>query len=195
MITTTHAFSISSRAGRLALFLAAASLSPDLAGAQQLEFGIKPANFGVVVWNETNAYRQANNQPKLARDLYLERAAQKYANYLAQSNTLGHNEDGRTFEARIAAEGFQACASAENVYEQWSTPGLTAWQDAVAGAMNFWRGSAGHAKNMKSPASKRIGVGVAAWKHGDRSYYKVVQVFGDDCKQRSNAKRLGKKKF
>lgn len=192
MTTAPHASSIASRAGLLALLLGAASLTPDLASAQQLEFGINPANFGVVIWNHTNAYRQANNLPRLERDYDLAQAAQKYADYLARTNTTGHHADGGTFQVRIAAEGFQACASAENVYEQWSTPNLAAWRDAVAGAMDSWRNSPGHAANMKDPALKRLGVGVAAWKHGDRSYYKIVQVFGDDCKQRSNAKRLGK---
>src|SRR5690606_30250534 len=154
----------------------------------QLEFGIKPANFGVVIWNATNAYRQANNQPKLARDFDLAQAAQKYAEYLARTNTIGHGADGRTFQARIAAEGFQACVSAENVYDLWSTPALAPWRDAAAGAMDSWRSSPDHAKNMKDPALKRLGVGVAAWKHGERSYYKIVQVFGDDCKPRSNSK-------
>jgi uncharacterized protein YkwD len=192
MTAATRPYGGSPRATLLALLLAAASLTPERANAQQLEIGTNPANFGVVIWNQTNAYRQANNLPKLARDFDLAQAAQKYADHLARTNTLGHNADGRTFGARVAAEGFQACASAENVYEQWSTPGLAAWRDAAAGAMNSWRNSPDHAKNMKDPALKRLGIGVAAWKHGDRSYYKIVQVFGDDCKERSDTKRLGK---
>ena len=179
------------RASWIALCLPALSTQ---AAAQQLDMGVKPPNFAVVIWNQTNAYRQSSNQAKLERDFDLMRAAQKYADYLATTNTIGHDADGRDPGARIAAEGFQACHWAENVYEQWSSPALAPWRAAAAGAMDFWRNSSGHAANMRDAKATRLGVGVTAWKHGDRSYYKIVQVFGDDCQPRSGAKRLGKKK-
>jgi len=163
------------------------------ASAQQLDMGVKPPNFSVVIWNHTNAYRQANGLPKLERDFDLGQAAQKYAEFLASTNTLGHNADGLDPGVRIAAEGFQACYWSENVYEQWSSPTLVPWRTAAAGAMAFWRNSSGHAANMKNAKAKRMGVGVAAWKHGNQSYYKVVQVFGDDCRASTKSKNLGKK--
>ena len=53
----------------------------------------------------------------------------------------------------------------------------------------------GHAANMRDGRAKRLGVGVAAWGHGDRNYYKIVQVFGDDCRPASAGPRppLGKR--
>ena len=166
---------------------------PETARSQLLDVGVNPANFSVVIWNETNAFRQGSNVPKLQRDFSLGKAAQGYANYLAQTNTMGHNADGRDPGARIAAAGFKACYWSENVYEQWASPGPVAWRDVAAAAMRSWKTSPVHAANMKAAEARQIGVGVAAWKHGDRNYYKVVQVFADDCQPRDGTKSLGKK--
>jgi uncharacterized protein YkwD len=165
------------------------------AQAQQLNIGINPVNFHVYVWNKTNEYRASHGQARIPFTPHLLiQAAQKYAEYLARTNTTGHTADGRTAGQRLMAEGFQPCYWSENVYEQWNSPQLASWQNAAEGAMNFWRNSPGHAANMRDPRAKRLGVGVAAWKHGNRNYYKVVQVFGDDCRPpRTPSGPLGKR--
>jgi uncharacterized protein YkwD len=150
--------------------------------AQQLDIGINPVNFHVYVSNRTNEYRLFQAQARIpATPPRLRQAAQKYAEYLAQTNTTGHNADGRNAGERLRAEGFQPCYWSENVYQQSNSLQMASWQNAADGAMIFWRNSPDHAANMRDPKAKRLGVGVAAWKHGDLHYYKVVQVFGDDC--------------
>jgi uncharacterized protein YkwD len=157
-------------------------LSPD-AGAQQLDIGINPVNFQVYIWRKTNEYRTSQVQPALRVPSYtLRKAAQGYAEFLARTNQTGHNADGSDPGQRIKAAGYDACFWAENVYNQWDTPNLVPWQKAADGAMKSWRESPPHEANLKNPKAKQLGVGVAAWKHEDKNYYKVVQVFGDDCK-------------
>lgn len=166
---------------------------PVAAQAQQFDIGIDPINFHVYVWKQTNEYRAANGQAKIPFTPYrLHQAAQKYAEYLARTNTTGHTADGRDAGERLRAEGYQPCYWAENVYDQWNSSPVS-WQNAADGAMNFWRNSPEHAANMRNPRAKQLGVGVAAWKHGDRNYYKVVQVFGDNCAPPPNPRKpLGK---
>jgi uncharacterized protein YkwD len=169
----------------LTIALAAAFIGlTNSAYAQELQFGINPVNFGVAVWNQTNAYRATFGSPRIGPFFGAppRRAAQKYAEFLARTNQTGHTADGRDAGQRLLAEGFSPCYWAENVYEQWNSPQLAPWQNAADGAMNFWRNSPGHATNMRDPRAKYLGVGVAAWRHGDRNYYKVVQVFADDCR-------------
>lgn len=164
----------------LPALLASQAISSTSGVSQQLDIGVNPANFSVVIWNETNAFRQTSNVPKLERDFSLGKAAQGYANCPAQTNTIGHNADGRDPGARIAAAGFKACYWSENIYEQWASPSPDAWRDVAAAAMRCWKTSPIHAANMKASQAIQIGVGVAAWKHGDRNCYKVVLVSGDD---------------
>lgn len=164
--------------------------------AQELQFGINPINFGVVIWNHTNAYRAMFNAPKIGAFFGAppRRAAQKYAEFLARTNQTDHKADGRDAGQRLAAEGFNACYWGENIYDHPSTPQLASWQSAADAAMNFWRNSPSHAANMRDPRAKYLGVGVSAWKHGATNYYKVVQVFADDCRAPSRPKGpLGKR--
>ena len=156
------------------------ALSPPAQG-QPLPLGINPATFGELIWRETNADRAAHGQPALELASRITHAAQKYAEYQARTNATGHHADGQDPAQRIVAEGFRPCYWSENVYEQWNRPLLASWLDAAEGAMRSWRNSPGHALNMRDARAKYLGVGVAAWRHGDRNYYKVVQLFADDC--------------
>ena len=134
-----------------------------------------------VVIGETNNHRTANGVAPLAISEPLMRAAQQYAEFQARTNTTGHTADGRSPGDRIALVGYKACGWAENVYEQWSSPALENPVKARDKALSFWKNSPAHDRNLRNPRMKHIGVGVAAWAHGARQYYKIVQVFGDDC--------------
>lgn len=154
------------------------------APAQPRPFGTNPDTFAEFIRRETNADRTAHGQPGLQLEAHLVHAAQKYADYQARTNTTGHQADGQDTGQRIVAAGFRPCYWAENVYERWDRPLLAPWQDAAEGAMRSWRSSPGHARNLRDPRARYLGVGVAAWRHGDRNYYKVVQVLADDCPRR-----------
>jgi uncharacterized protein YkwD len=165
--------------------------------AEAQEIKIDSAHLGVYVYNATNAYRQSKGLERLRLGLNgpAGNAAQKYAEYQASTNTTGHQADGRTPDQRIKAEGAEVCAWAENVFESWTWPNVATIQEAANGAMQFWKTSPGHEQNLRTDKSYILGVGAAAWKHETRNYYKVVQVFLDDCKPVSerNVKKLGKK--
>ena len=130
----------------------------------------------------TNNYRASLGVPALVQSAPLMQAAQQYAEYQARTNTTGHTADGRTVQQRIlATNAYKPCFYAENVFEYWSQPNAAVPPTVVSAAMQFWQHSPGHEANLRNPKAKHIGVGAAAWTHAGRNYYKVVQVFGDDC--------------
>jgi uncharacterized protein YkwD len=136
--------------------------------------------FGAV-FNQTNAYRQANGVHKLILSGRVKPVAQEYAEYLAANNASGHEADGRTPAQRVAAHGIEYCGVAENVYEIWSSPAVPTWDLAVSSAMDFWLRSPGHEANLRDANMKLLGVGSAGWSHEGKNYVKIVQVFVDDC--------------
>lgn len=185
------------KAMALSLLISLTCVNPGAAASQELTVVAHAILAGNKIKSQTNEYRQRNGLPVLSSSNRLNAAAKAYANFLAQNNATGHEADGSTADARMAAQGYQACAWAENVYDLPSANGLLPWQQATAIAMAGWIKSPGHDANLKNAKVTDIGVGVAAWQHGNRSYYKFVQVFGDDCSDSPEAtvvKRLGKKK-
>ncbi len=134
------------------------------------------------ILGDTNNYRAGLGLPALVQSAPLMQAAQQYAEYQARTNTTGHSADGRTVEQRIlATNAYRPCFYAENVFESGSLPNVAVPPTVVTAALQFWKNSAGHDANLRHAKAKHIGVGAAAWTHGGRHYYKVVQVFGDDC--------------
>ena len=152
------------------------------AHAQPFPIGVSPAAFGDAVRHETNAYRAEHGQPEVQPAAAVTHAAQKYAEYQARANTNGHHADGQDAGRRLAAEGFTGCYWSENLYERWDHPLPASWRDVAEGAMRSWRSSPAHAKNLRDPRATYMGVGVAAWRHGARNHYKVVQLFAGDCR-------------
>lgn len=161
------------------------------------EIKIDNARLGVLVFNATNAYRESNHLPRLKLGLHASAgdAAQKYAEYLAQNNSSGHEADGQTVEQRILAAGGKVCAVAENVFTFWTTPNVADIQTVANTAMQEWKKSPQHDSNLRSTNTYILGTGAAAWKHADRNYYKLVQNFLDDCTpaDKRDVRKLGKR--
>ena len=161
------------------------------------EIKIDNARLGVLVFNATNAYRESNHLPRLKLGLHAPAgdAAQKYAEYLAQNNSSGHEADGKTPEQRIVAAGGKVCAFAENVETFSSTPNVADIQTVANTAMKDWKNSPQHDSNLKSTNTYILGIGAAAWKHADRNYYMLVQDFLDDCTpaDQRDVRKLGKR--
>ncbi len=159
-------------------------------------FPVDSGSIWAWIYNQTNDYRASNGLPRLIFAPSVKDVAQPYADYQASTGTSGHEADGRTPGQRLDAAGIRYCGFAENVYEIWSTPGIPTWQTAAARAMEFWKHSPGHNANLLSPTMTSMGVGSAGWTYANgRNYYKVVQVFIDDCGGTApRAKTLGKRK-
>jgi uncharacterized protein YkwD len=132
---------------------------------------------------ETNKYRAAQGSAPVKANDALMQAAQRYADYLARTHKDGHRADGRSPGQRIAAIGYNACAWSENLYE--ARPVFIDESLDVEGlpakAMEFWKPSPGHQKNLRSARMNHIGVGVAAWMSNGAADVRIVQVFADDC--------------
>lgn len=128
-----------------------------------------------VIVELTNAFRAEQKLGAVKRDAALDRAARAYATTLARSTVFSHTADGRSFSDRIKAAGYAACGSAENLALNGDSRGFATRQlarDAVEG----WKQSPGHRKNMMVAAFTEIGVGVAK-KPGEHTYLSV-QLFG-----------------
>ena len=98
-----------------ALGLAIGAAAIDHARADQ--FAVDSGKIGVWMWNQTNAYRQANGVPRLIIGPTIVPIAQEYAEFLARNNMSGHTADGRDPGQRVAARGIKNFGVWENVSE------------------------------------------------------------------------------
>jgi hypothetical protein len=105
----------------------------------------------------------------------LTKAARAYAEFLAKSQRFSHTADGRRPADRTKAAGYAACQVAENLASNLDSRGFESRQLARE-AMEGWKSSPGHRKNMLLPHATEIGVAVAKAKREQK--YLSVQVFG-----------------
>ncbi len=147
---------------------------------------VESTKVGVSIFNQTNSYRKSRGLAPLRLNQQLTRAAQLYANHLAETNKTGHDV-GSILRDRIAASGYRTCAkgkenphSAENLHYPKSSVPLT---PAALGAeaMAFWRSSPTHHPHLIYSGFRDHGAAAAAWRHNGVIQYKIVQVFGDNC--------------
>lgn len=85
-----------------------------------------------------NDARGLQKKPPVETHPKLCAAAQKYAEFMAETGRYGHNENGEV-QDRIAAEGYKGRAWGENIAKGQLTP-----RDVVAG----WLNSQGHRRNI-----------------------------------------------
>ncbi|HEX2380708.1 MAG TPA: CAP domain-containing protein [Methyloceanibacter sp.] len=146
------------------------------AHAQQFDI---PASAKAAIIGQTNAYRQSKGLPPLSENEGASRAAQAYANYLAETARGGHSADGRNPVQRLRAGGVEFCKfRGENWHMSWTRPARASSDAAMDAAMRFWKKSPGHERALRS-RSNEIGVGVAGFRHGNQWWYQEIQVFVD----------------
>jgi hypothetical protein len=123
----------------------------------------------------TNAFRAENRLSSVALNATLTRAARAYAEFLAKSDLFSHTADGRQPADRVKAAGYKFCQVAENLALNLDSRGFETRQlarDAVEG----WKNSPGHRRNMLTEHVTEIGVGLA--KARGQEKYISVQLFG-----------------
>ncbi len=123
----------------------------------------------------TNAFRVEQKLAPVKPNAKLTAAARAYAEFLARSNLFSHTADGRQHSDRVKSAGYEYCETSENLALNLDSRGFETRQlasDAVEG----WKRSPGHRKNLVSPHVTEIGVGVA--KARDQEKYLSVQLFG-----------------
>jgi uncharacterized protein YkwD len=124
------------------------------------------------VFNETNAYRKANNLPELLPDVKLVALARQRARDMAARDYFSHvSPEGADVFSTMRDEKITFWAAGENLARNNFPAKACATE-----AMNGWRKSAEHRANLLHPAFGHIGVGVALAKDGKRY---ITEVFTD----------------
>ena len=122
-----------------------------------------------------NAFREEQGRSKLETDMRLTQAAQSFADFLAATGRFEHDADGATPRARVKQRGYDACATAENIANEYSSRGFT--EERLARAfVEGWKQSPAHRENIVDADATQTGVGVSRAKDG--GYY-AVQLFAE----------------
>lgn len=138
----------------LALALATAACTPsvssrDGSGATQtLSLG---ASVDIAaVGTRLSGARAANGVLRpLGHSEALQAAAQAHADDMARSGNFSHRgSGGGTSQSRVAAAGYNACFTAENIAHG---------QPTIAAVISDWMGSSGHRANILSPQATQFG--------------------------------------
>lgn len=130
----------------------------------------------IAIVEMTNAFRRENKLGEVRANPALAKAARAYAEFLARSGTFSHTADGREPSARAETAGYEYCQIAENLALNLDSRGFET--RALAGqAVEGWKNSPGHRKNMLAPHVVEIGVGVVRAPDKDPKYISV-QLFG-----------------
>lgn len=122
----------------------------------------------------TNTFRRENRLGEVRVNPKLTEAARSYASYLARSGSFSHSADGRSPAERTRVTGYQFCLVAENLSLNLDSRGFETHRLA-ADAIDGWKRSPGHRRNMLAEHVTEIGVGVA--RASDKEQYLSVQVF------------------
>ena len=130
----------------------------------------------IAIIEMTNVFRHEQKLAAVKRNKELDLAARLFAEYLAKTGKFAHEADGRQPSHRAKAAGYQFCMIAENLASHLDSRGFTT--PGLAGAaIEGWKNSPGHRKNMVQPNVTEIGVGVARAPGSDPKFLSV-QLFG-----------------
>jgi hypothetical protein len=129
----------------------------------------------------TNAFRREQGLGAVQPNPVLRRAAEDFARYLVRTGSFSHTADGRQPGDRAKAAGYDFCIVSENLASNLDSRGFETMQlasDAVEG----WKASPGHRKNLVDAHVSEIAVAVA--KAPGEEKYLSVQLFGRPISQR-----------
>lgn len=122
----------------------------------------------------SNDFRHSNGLAALRPDPALTTAARAFAAYLARTGRFAHDADGSGPGERAQAAGYAYCEVAENLSTETSVVALTPERRAED-AMQGWRTSPGHRRNLLLARAVDTGVGASS---SPASPQVVVQLFG-----------------
>jgi uncharacterized protein YkwD len=142
---------------------AMATLTPDLAQAE------------LAIVELTNAFRAEQKLGRVVPNRTLNAAARGYAEFLAKSKLFSHTADGRQHSDRAKNAGYAYCYVSENLSYNMDARGFATSQLATD-ALEGWKKSPGHRRNLVAPHVTDIGVGIA--KTPGEETYLSVQLFG-----------------
>jgi hypothetical protein len=125
---------------------------------------------------QTNAFRAENALGPVTPEPKLAKAARAYGELLARTGAFSHEADGTAPADRAARAGYEHCQVAENLARNLDSRGFPGTSLATL-AVEGWKGSPGHRKNMLQPAITEIGVAVVRVPDKHPKYVSV-QLFG-----------------
>ena len=99
-----------------------------------------------------SGYRKGHGLSEVTLDATLQKAAQQQAMAMAKANELSHEVDG-TLPRRLARNGVDPGAAIENV---------SAGYASLASAIQSWKDSPEHNKNLLNTRMRRMGIAEAA---------------------------------
>ena len=123
--------------------------------------------------DQVNSYRSAHGLPAVTWCPALGRSANGHAKYLASQGIGGHiGENGSLPYDRAEAQGYRGGGGSENYVMR---------VDTVDSAMNWWKNSPPHSKNLLNPSYTHVGFGRS--ESAETGTIWVQQFgFGGDCK-------------
>ncbi len=124
----------------------------------------------------TNTFRRSEKLEAVHPNAALTHAARLFAQYLAKSGRFAHEADGRQPADRAKAAGYDYCLVAENLALNLDSRGFTTTALSVQ-AVDGWKNSPGHRRNMLLPHVVETGVGIAQAADRDPKFLSV-QLFG-----------------
>jgi uncharacterized protein YkwD len=113
-----------------------------------------------------SAYRAENGLAPVSVDSRLMRVAADYARVMGERDTIKHGI-GASLPRRVSAARYKWGFAAENLAASYST---------IEDAMQGWKKSFGHRKNLLSPHATEIGIAAVATPAGSehRNYWALV---------------------
>jgi uncharacterized protein YkwD len=123
----------------------------------------------------TNAFRKKEKRGPLKVNSDLSKAAQAFAEFMADTDKYGHTADGNEPWDRVAKAGYDYCVVLENIAYEFNSEGFTT-EDLSKTLTEAWEKSPPHRKNMLDPDVSDIGVGIARSSKTGRFY--AVQDYG-----------------
>jgi hypothetical protein len=113
-----------------------------------------------------SAYRAANGLGPVGVDSRLMQAASDYARAMGERDKINHRIGG-SLAKRVARAGYDWGATAEN---------LGAGYPTLDAAMDAWKGSPGHRRNLLNPLITEIGIAAVATPAGARhdNYWALI---------------------
>ncbi len=124
----------------------------------------------------TNEFRSTHKRGSITTNPVLDKAAERYAEFLAKSGKFAHDADGKKPADRVKIAGYRFCQVAENLASALDSRGFESKALALQ-MVEGWINSPGHRKNLLAPHVNEIGVGVARVP-GKYPKYVSVQLFG-----------------
>ncbi len=131
--------------------LVARRAAPPLSVASEAPTAVAAAPSATGMIDMVNAERRARGLGPLRPDRRLRAAARGHAADMGRGGFFDHRgSDGGDHGDRIAAQGYRACLSAENI----------AWgQRSAAEVFQGWMNSPGHRRNILHPRATAFGAG------------------------------------